>query len=61
MIEKIENFGPNLLRQIEQVLASPPTEEIQTIEASLVLAVSNMDRYNEEFRRVFGRTAISDG
>lgn len=54
MIEKVENFGPDFLRQIQEGLANPPTEGGLTIEASLVLEVSNMDRYNEELHLLFG-------
>jgi hypothetical protein len=53
MIEKVENLGPDFLRQIEEGLANPPTEGVH-IKVSLVLEVSNMDHYNEELRRVFG-------
>lgn len=54
MIEGIENFGPSFLRQIDEALLNHSGEEPTTIEATLILEVSNMDRYNEELYRVLG-------
>jgi hypothetical protein len=60
VIEKLETFGPDILRQIQEAIASPPADGVIRIEVSLVLKMSNIDRYNQELRRVFAGVPMSD-
>ena len=53
IIKNIENYGPDLLRQIDEALATPAGEDAPTIHATLVISISNMEHYQEEFNRVF--------
>lgn len=60
VIEKLETFGPDILRQIQEAIASPPADGVIRIEVSLVLKMSNIDRYNQELRRVFAGVPRGD-
>ena len=52
MIENIENFGPNLLRQVKEALAAlEEGEKPRVIEATLVIELSNIGRFSEEMAR----------
>jgi hypothetical protein len=55
IIETIENYGPDLLRQIDESLQAVTSGATGLVlQVPLVLAVANMDRYEDEFERVFG-------
>jgi hypothetical protein len=54
IIENIEDLGPNFLRQVKEALATPlgEGEERRVIETSLVIGLSNLDRFSEEIDRL---------
>jgi hypothetical protein len=54
IIERLGSFGPDVLRQVEEGLADlpEPGEEPKTIKITLTFELSNIEGYQEEFRRL---------
>lgn len=53
IIENIENYGPDLLRQLEEALAAPQDEAPKEIRATLVFELSNLEGFQREIRSLY--------
>ena len=55
IIEKVETLGPNIIKQIDDLLAQPASNGKRNLEMVVSIKVPNFDNFNRVFRECIAK------